>query len=182
MKYPKRDWKAGDLKDLNISKDSRATGRNKQSLFIIQVLCRDSSKGNVFRGIFLMDYQKPEPALSNSGLGWVSTWGLTYSGSAPREITPRFLSSRMQSFANTSVHIPAFPSRFSIGLWEVRTRGQTALEDSYKQQSARGGTATRVGNTNPTSAVSALVPRWRKKMQQGDLILSALSQKYSVGS
>lgn len=57
VKYPKRDWKAGDLKDLNISKDSRATGRNKQSLFIIQVLCRDSSKGNIFRGIFLMDYQ-----------------------------------------------------------------------------------------------------------------------------
>lgn len=55
--YPWKDWKAGDLRDkFNISKDSRATGRNKQSLFIIQVLCRGNSIGGAFGGIFLMDY------------------------------------------------------------------------------------------------------------------------------
>lgn len=53
--HPWRDWKAGDLRDLNISKDSRATGRNKQSLFITQVLCRNNSKGDAFGGIFLTE-------------------------------------------------------------------------------------------------------------------------------
>lgn len=56
VEYPWRDWKAGDFRDLNISEDSRATGRSKESLFIIQLLCRDNSEGDVCRGIFLLDY------------------------------------------------------------------------------------------------------------------------------
>lgn len=41
--------------DLNTCKDSRATGRNKQGLFITQVLCRDNPKGDVFRSHLRLD-------------------------------------------------------------------------------------------------------------------------------
>jgi len=72
--------------------------------------------------------QRGQPALSNLGLRYVFAWGLTHSGSAPSEIIQgRFFSTKRQILANIGgpiyLCILAFLFRFSIDLWEVKTRG-----------------------------------------------------------
>lgn len=72
--------------------------------------------------------QRGQLALNNLGLHYVFTWGLTYSGSIPSEIIQdRFLSTKRQIFANAGrpvyLYTPTLLFRFSIDLWEVKTRG-----------------------------------------------------------
>lgn len=65
--------------------------------------------GQDFYGLLKVFARTSSTEELRAGLG--SHLGFT----TPRESTlSRFLSSRRQNFANTSVYIPAFPSRFSM--------------------------------------------------------------------